>query len=181
MPLERYDDLLADVRYDGKFHSIRKLVQPNDSEVKQIAAVLHQAKDFVAASQQFVHSFTSYEPEVGDYWTTPAEVLADQAGDCDDKAILLLSILRNYIPADKVYAAFGTWQTNGKPGGHMWIVLAGNGVEDIIIEATAPHGKPIKGKYNVQALFNDLYAFATDPGIADYKLKPVRLQEEIYA
>jgi hypothetical protein len=35
--LTEYDDLLADVRWNGRFHSIRNLVQPNDPLVKELA------------------------------------------------------------------------------------------------------------------------------------------------
>ena len=131
-----YRDLLANVRYDGKFHSVKSLVRPDDPTVREIARVLVQSRDFIGASQAFVDSFTTYEEEVGDYWTIPSEILDARAGDCDDKAILLLSILRNYIPADQVYCAFGIWHLDGTPTGHMYIVTEGVNGNDRIIEAT---------------------------------------------
>lgn len=173
MELTRYYDLLANVRHDGELHSITDLVQPNDPEVQEVAQVLHQADDFVKACQDFVDSFTTYRREIGDYWATPAEILQTQAGDCDDKAILLVSLLRNYIAAEDVFCAFGLWFTNGKPGGHMWVIMSNGQGEDRIIEATASSEKPEKGKYILQALFNDQYALSYPAGIKNFDLVPV--------
>lgn len=178
MNLERYQDLLANVRHDGEFHSITDLVRPDDFEVQQVAGVLVQADDFVTAAQEFVHSFTTYRREIGDYWTTPEEILLARAGDCDDKAILLVSILRNYIQGDKVFAAFGHWSLNGKKDGHMWVVLDDGGLEDKIVEATASPSTPLRGRYNVEAIFNDRYAFSYPEGIRNFNLLPVKAAQK---
>ncbi len=82
MELQRYQDLLASVRHDDNFHSIKALVQPDWPEVKEIAEVLLNTPDFVLACQEFVHSFTTYKREIGDFWTTPEEMLGRRAGDC---------------------------------------------------------------------------------------------------
>jgi len=114
--LQQYDDLLADVRHDQKYHSIRSLVQPNDSEVRDVARVLVQAPDFIAATQEFVNSFTTYRSEVGDLWTTPAETLAARAGDCvtGDTPVWIkvndqvsLAEVRELLPNGSDYAQFG--------------------------------------------------------------------------
>lgn len=174
---EFYQDLRAAVRHDGFYHSIKGLVQPDDPRVKKVALVLVQAPDFIEAVQAFVASFTTYKRQVGDYWKTPSETLADEAGDCDDKAILTCSLLRNYIPPDEVYCAFGNW----KGGGHMWVLTVAENGEDIIIEATAPPSKPIKGKYILKAMFNDKYCFATQDGIKDFDLLPAGLRGVLVA
>lgn len=173
MELRRYQDIMANVRHDNEYHSITSLVQPDDPEVKKIAQVLMQADDFVKAAQEFVNSFTTYRKEVGDYWTTPVEILAEQAGDCDDKAILLTSILRNGLPADKVFCAFGHWSKNGAKEGHMWVALEGTEEADKIIEATAGPNAPLRGHYTTEALFNDRYAFSYPSGIKNFNLLPV--------
>lgn len=170
--LELYSDLLANVRYDGKYHSIKALVQPNDPTVREIAEILHRAPDFVAAAQDFVDSFTTYEQEIDDYWATPGEVLEAEAGDCDCKAILLLSILRNFIPAERVFAAFGNLR-NGSDTGHMWIETDGILMPEII-EATTHSKQQLKGSYDYLAIFNDKYAFASPQGIKEFDLEPVR-------
>ncbi len=175
--LRLYHDLLARVRGDNQPHSIRSLVRPDDPEVREIARALAQANDFVGAAQDFVNSFTTYRREIGDYWTVPAELLAAREGDCDDKAILLESLLRNYIPAEDVYCAFGSWRQNGSAEGHMWIVMA-NGSTDRIIEATAPSRASIKGNYQLEAIFNDRYAFAYPQAIEHFELVPVEIRQE---
>ena len=171
--IKRYADILADVKNDDQYHSICSLVQPNDPEVKEVAQVLMQAPDFLTAAQEFVHSFTTYRLEVGDYWGPPAETLRNEAGDCDDLGILLCSLLRNGMPADKVYCAFGLWDYAGRTGGHLWVVVQDDSGEDKVIEATASPDFPGKGKYYLHGMFNDQYAFATDIGIKEFNLRPV--------
>jgi len=175
--IRQYQDLLANVRYDGKYHSIRELVQPDDPEVRETARVLVQSNNFIAAAQAFVDSFTTYQTEVGDYWTVPDEILAARAGDCDDLAILLCSILRNYIPPDQVYCAFGLWRINGETSGHMWVIVEGEDGDDRIIEATAGPERKTRGKYILHGMFNDKYAFSTDIGLREFDLKTIELEE----
>jgi len=174
--IKEYGDLMANVRHDGNYHSVRSLVQPDDPEVRQLARVLVQAPDFIHVAQEFVNSFTTYQEEVGDYWATPAETLGAQAGDCDDKAILLCSILRNYIPEDQVYCAFGLWNLGGEISGHMYVVTGGEDGEDRILEATAGPEKKSRGKYILHGMFNDKYAFSTDIGLREFGLKSVELE-----
>jgi hypothetical protein len=181
MQLQRYRDIMADVRHDGDFHSITHLVQPNDLEVKEVAKVLHEAPNFITACQEFVNSFTDYKKEVGDYWATPAEIIERRAGDCDDKAILLVSLLRNYIEAEKVFCAFGYWSQNGSQDGHMWVVMEGEGENDRIIEATAGPTTGLRGNYKLEAIFNDVYAFAYPTGIKNFNLLPVAWKQPVEA
>lgn len=172
-----YQDLLANVRYDGEYHSVRSLVQPDDPEVRDIARVLVQAPDFISVCQELVNSFTTYREEVGDYWAEPWETLAEKAGDCDDLSILLCSLLRNYIPPDNVFCAFGLCTREGERGGHMWVITKDENGKDRILEATAPPWKVTKGKYVIHGFFNDKYCFATDIGIREFDLKPIELAE----
>lgn len=189
--LRMYEDLLAKVRGDGQYHSIKELVQPDDPQVSAIAQVLMQTKDFIAAAHEFVDSFTIYRKEVGDYWRTPSETITaatkyrealEKFGeayppecDCDDKAILLCSILRNYIPADLVYCAFGMWLLNGEESGHMWVVTEGGDGDDVTIEATTRPWRKTGGRYSLYGIFNDKYAFSTDIGLREFDLKTVEL------
>ena len=174
MALSRYSDLMANVRWDRKHHSIRSLVQPDDPEVIEVARVLAQTDDFVSACQDFVDSFTTYQREVGDYWTTPSELLRDRAGDCDDKAILLASLLRYKIPPEQVFCAVGTWTHGGRTEGHMWVVMDSYDEFDRVLEATAHSRMPVRGFYKVQAVFNDKYAFSHPEGLRYFDLIPSR-------
>ncbi len=171
--LQMFNDLAADVRYTGMYERIRKLVTPYDPDVQELAMVLHQAPDFIDVCQQFVHNFTAYGRESGDYWSMPAELLTIRIGDCDCKAILLCALLRNYISPEKVYCAIGMWDVNGSEEGHMWVVTQNADGSDRIIESTVAPDKPVRGSYSVYALFNDKYVFATDRGLNVFDLKPV--------
>ena len=51
--LKEYKDLLANVRADGKYHSIKSLIEPNDLTVQEVADVLIQGRDFIADTQDF--------------------------------------------------------------------------------------------------------------------------------
>lgn len=177
--LQQYGDLLANVRRDGIYHSIRDLIRPNDPLVQEIADVLIQTNDFIGAAQDFVDSFTTYEDEIGDYWGYPMETLAFKAGDCDDKAILLCSILRNYLPADEIFCAIGLWSVRGKEEGHMWDLFIDQKGKQRIIEATAPASRPRQGKYTLGAIFNDCYAFATTRALKEFALIPVPIVPEL--
>ena len=169
--LEFYPEILANVRNDGKFYPIRPLIQVDDPEVREIARVLVQSDNFIEAAHEFVNSFTSYQSEMGDFWATPGEMLTIRAGDCDDSAILLCSLLRNYIPPDKVFVAFGVWTQGGKTGGHAWVVMQDDDGGDMVLESTSHPRNPLHGKYTLSAMFNDTYCFATDIGIKDFDLK----------
>ncbi len=210
--LEQYYDLLANVRHDGQYHSIRSLVQPQDAEVRVVAAILSEHPNFIAACQNFVDSFTTYAREVGDFWALPAETMTPHCpicdsllllpvdessdiylcarcdwkgtplrrGDCDDKAILLTSLLRYEIPADQVFCAVGDWVLGGKREGHMWVVIEGDS-EDEVIEATAPANATVRGEYQLMAIFNDIYAFSYPNGLRAFDLRPVSMRELVPA
>jgi len=176
MELEFYHDLGANVRYNGQYVPIRQLVTPNDPTVRQVADILSQTPDFIAAAQQFVNEFINYYREPGDFWSMPAEVIDLERGDCDCMAILLCSILRTRIPAEKVYCAVGEWGFDGITDGHMWVVIDGGNGKDRILESTAPPERSITGVYVTKAIFNDVYAYATQEGLNDFDLRPVHLR-----
>jgi hypothetical protein len=173
--LALYFDLKADVRYSNSHVPIRQLVTPNDPEVKEIADILYEDPDFIGACQAFINSFTTYAHEEGDYWSIASETLENRAGDCDCLSILLCSLLRVHIPAEKAYCAVGIWNVEGRQEGHMYVVVDENG-EDRIIESTAGPEVSLTGSYDLYAIFNDKYAFATKQGLALFDLKPVEEQ-----
>ncbi len=209
--LTRYSDLLANVRNDGRHHSIRALVQPDDPKVVEIAQILMQSDDLTKTAQEFVNSFTTYSMEVGDYWATPAETLSPRCpicmngviavgnnryseedatyycdicgwtgkvtrvGDCDDMSILLCSILRNGIPSNLVYCAFGLWEYRGKTDGHMWVIVEREDGDDLVLESTASPDIRTAGRYIIHGIFNDQYCFAADKGLSEFDLRPAEL------
>ena len=81
---------------------------------------------------------TGFRSTVYDHWAFPAETLALGMGDCDDSATLLTSLLRNFLPQDRVFATVGLF---GRWGGHVW-VTALNGREPFTLEATLAEALP---------------------------------------
>jgi hypothetical protein len=199
--LEMYYDLAANVRYTKSHRPIRELVQPGDPEVQAIAQALHESSNFLRAAHQFVYQFAPYAREQGDYWRTPAETLSSASrywdlvelaasgarsnkmgtgvADCDDKAILLCSILRNYLAADKVFCAIGFTNSTGRTEGHMWVVTEGASGDDIILDATLSPENRYMPDYETMALFNDQFTFATPAALKEFDFKPIK--EQAYA
>lgn len=173
--LKRYEDLLAAVRWDGKYHSVRQLITPGHPTVQSIANTLIQRGNFANNCQDFVNQFTTYTDELGDYWGTPVETLESQSEDCDGKSILLCSLLRNYYPPDKVFCAVGLWNKGGDDGGHMWVMLNDNKNINRIVESTAGSDHKLYGNYRVLTLFNDEYALSSEAGIKEFDFIPVPL------
>ena len=170
--MKQYEDLLANVRHDGRFHSIRDLIRPDDTYVKEVADILLQAPDFIEASQDFVAEFADYTEEIGDYWSYPIETLAFKSGDCDCLAILLCSILRNGLPADRVFCGIGTWEKRSEETGHMWVTVVDLHGHDRIVESTAPSYRRTGGIYRLSAFFNDEYTWSTPRGLKEFGLMP---------
>lgn len=71
--------------------------------------------------------------EAEDFWNFPSETLRDMIGDCDDKAILLTSLLRRAFSLRQVYCTVGVM--NGI--GHMWgTIVYPNSL--LVLETTRP-------------------------------------------
>lgn len=59
-----------------------------------------------------------------DYWQSARETLGRMAGDCEDKAILLVSLLRaGNFSEGKVFVVMGKIHIGGERRGHAWVVL----------------------------------------------------------
>lgn len=141
-------DIQGNVRRDNKYYSLKSFITPNEPLIRDLAATLYRGGNFIADAQDFVHSEVEYKSDVGDFWQTSLETLGG-VGDCEDSAILLCSILRNYIPAEEVYCVCGEWKREG----HMWVVADWK-----VIEST--HGSEMlvrEEEYKPDVFFNDKY------------------------
>ena len=167
-----YYDLGADVRYSNSKVPIRQLITPDDPDVMELAGILHEDPNFIDACQDFVHQFTKFAHEPGDYWAMPVETLDYRSGDCDCLSILLCSLLRVYLPPEQVYCAVGLWSVGGKSEGHMFILVDQDG-EDRIVESTAAPDMPLVGTYQIYCIFNDKFCFASKIGLETFDLTPV--------
>ena len=98
----------------------------------------HTREAFLASGSRLVLPNTpAFRSTVYDHWAFPAETLALGMGDCDDAAVLLASLLRNFLPEDKVFATAGLF---GRWGGHVWVAAYGSGA--FVLEATLAEALP---------------------------------------
>ncbi len=67
----------------------------------------------------------------------PGATLSHSSGNCVAKAALLASLLRNFIPASRVYLVMGELDKNGV-GGHAWVEIERNGSWYILESTRVP-------------------------------------------
>lgn len=119
----------------------------------------HSLMAFTAADLPFFGRRYLVRRSTPEFWQYPAETLdwgyGDDdnrilLGDCDDTSILLVSLLRNFISAERVWVVVGKIPT----GHHAWVEL-----DDIIFETTlssAPASPLSCTRYVGRWKFNDI-------------------------
>jgi len=148
--MQELKDVFGDVRSDGRLHSLKSFVRPNDPMVKKVATILADANDPVWASWTWVDRIANYKEEITEFWAYPIETIMAGEGDCDDTAILLCSVLRNYFPPTDVFVVVGYYFEGGQERGHAWVAVG-----DRILESTkSPNGMPA-ARYMPYIMFND--------------------------
>ena len=92
-----------------------------------------------------------------DFWEYPFELLEPpMIGDCEERAFLLCSMLRNSMAANDIWVAMGLWMTFP----HAWVVVNGNGTK-YVLETTLinipgdPWQIPEQYPYHPIIYFND--------------------------
>lgn len=149
----RYRDGLyfVAVRNPGEWHELREFVQPKNPDV---VALYSQIGPDVWGCFGWVCQNISYLRDIGEFWRLPSEVLATTEGDCEDSAILLTSLLRNFSNAYTVLGEYQGW-------GHAWVVSDGE-----ILEATYTEAKPVPDPedYCPHLLFDDREVIELWPG-----------------
>jgi len=55
-----------------------------------------------------------------DFWNYPSETMRDRVGDCEDRAILLASLLRTTLSERQVWVTVGKF----RQWGHVWVSVA---------------------------------------------------------
>ncbi len=112
IPRVHYQDsqVLVEVRSPGEWHDIRDFVHPLDPRVQQI---YHQVGPDAWRLLDWVCRNIDYSSDKGEWWLFPAETISRGAGDCEDSAILLNSLLLNFTDC---YVGVGTYRGYG----HAW-------------------------------------------------------------
>ena len=97
----------------------------------------------------------AYRSDDGEYWFFPSQTLARGAGDCDDSANLLTSLLRS--AGFNAYTVIGSYRGFG----HAWTELDGE-----ILETTYSYAHPVTDlqNYRAYARFSDQEVIEIWPG-----------------
>ncbi len=105
----------------------------------------------------YVCQTITYRSDNGEWWGFPDEILTRRYGDCDDSALLLVSMLRRFYSSDRVYAVVGSYRGYG----HMWVELDGEILETTY---TSARSVPDPHRYRAYAKFNDQEVVEMWPG-----------------
>jgi len=100
--------------------------------------------------------------------------------NCVGKSVLLTSLLRNRLPAERVYMAVGTAHFPPRPGGHAWVVVDRHG-DWKLLETTVPlaanpwrSAAELQQHYRAEAFVNDSGLFCATG--SDLCLHTARIQ-----
>ena len=176
------DDQPISATFFGEGRWLTAFVTPDALEVKNLHEELtgdNDVEDRLLACWGWVAGKVSYVKFVkariqinghissqNDYWQTPSQVIRTRVGNCANKAFLLCSLLRNELPADKVWVVLGNLNQGGDSGGHAWVQANLNG-GSYIMESTREDMQPmvsteVAGIYESVLFFNDKGAFAIE-------------------
>lgn len=116
----------------------------------------------------FVRDRVKYEPDPYDRWKLPEETLRDMSGDCEDKAILLASLLlaKDY---DAWVRIARVRRIDGSVVYHAWVVYR-LGLEWIDLDPSCPKCRPGEREFTVIKYildFNDKLIRVHDPELAE--------------
>ncbi|MBA7499974.1 hypothetical protein ES704_02726 [subsurface metagenome] len=140
------------VRNPGEWHEIREFIQPGNPH---LIAFYSQIGSDVWSCLDFVCRNISYRRDIGEFWQLPSETIATGQGDCEDSAILLTSLLKNFTNAYVVLGSLQGW-------GHAW----GASKEGEILETTYARAMivPDPENYHPYVYFSDQEVIEMWPG-----------------
>ena len=143
----------------------RAIRVPNAEELSGNALTVSRIGDWIVSNISYVSDEEAHGVE--DYWQKSAETLALAAGDCEDFAILMVSLLRaSGVPEDEAYVAVGL-NPNGE--WHAWVVERYYGgiwrVITVEVAGEASYIDEAGGQPNVAYCFNDQQGFQ---GLPEY-------------
>lgn len=100
-----------------------------------------------------------------DWWGLPAETISTGSEDCDGRAFLLVSLLRNFLPEDKVFAVLGNLAKDGASG-HAWVTVSRGNWHILETTLSSLPDNPwkldgVENIYRPALYFNDKEVFAS--------------------
>jgi hypothetical protein len=153
----------------------------NADAVAHIAAQLPQDEDqFILSAWQIASEVVKYKPfgSVLEFYDSTVECqncllpdqmlrMKDPKSNCVGKSVLLTSLLRTRLPADRVYMAVGTANFPSRAGGHAWVVVDHRGSWELL-ETTVPlaadpwrSAMELEQHYKPDAFVNDKRLFCS--------------------
>jgi hypothetical protein len=103
-----------------------------------------------------------------DCWRMPAETLNDKAGDCEDMACLLASMLLNYGQGQSDVFLLEIWSTEPKVLGHIAVAFPVTGGKLTILD---PAGNYFTGCYSGRGLNAEDFALETNNWLSHWEGK----------
>lgn len=122
-------EIVAPVRGTAERYPLRSFVIPQDVIPEAQQFQRDTIADSIVAAWQGTIDRVLYWQDYGEFFKYPRETWDSRLGDCEDSAILLTSIIRNYM--QHVYVAIGFFLSYG----HSWTVVS-LPEGDYVIEST---------------------------------------------
>ncbi len=159
-------------------HDIPAYIEQEGSDLARFRARIAGSFDYRAAViTNFVSDAVAYQPgKRRDPWQFPDETLALKAGDCEDRAFLIASLLLAAgVSSFNVRVAFGQMVVDGKAHDHIWVVYKNERGHWTVIEplrlgkalsdehlpdAPEPGRRSPDVEYRPSFLFNDVHLWA---------------------
>jgi hypothetical protein len=151
--------VLVHKRFGREQNDVREFIRPHSPMVEKLGLAIERSSDSPREYLRRCHAFVcfriAFPPggashqdwrameafrfgrrpglryETTEYWAYPSETLVTRMGDCDDKSILLTSLLRRKFPAHAVHSTVGKLGTTW----HMWTTVTDKG-QVLIFETT---------------------------------------------
>lgn len=173
------DDQPVASSFFGEGNWLTDYITPDNTDIQVLCMEITQdiadLKDKIVACWDWVANQVKYKSFIhariqvegkssiqSDYWQSPSLCSRTKVGNCANKAFLLTSLLRNFMPPDQVYCTLGNLH-NGKTEGHAWVEVTLGG-KDFIVESTRGDVSMVAtspaDRYEPVHYFNDASVYA---------------------
>lgn len=153
--------LIQDRRWKGEYHSLNEWVTPNNSMTRDLAQQLTKnltdEDEKILACWKWVVEKVQYpfymanptdKAEINlfhgkycdvndwDWWDLSYEVIRDLWSDCEGCAFCLASLIRTFMPSNRVFAVLGYVEVGEAKYGHGWVQVIRRDRKEYILEGT---------------------------------------------